>query len=209
MIKIKHIAAYPKEYLELFSEPKDGQPHTLRVFLNAIERMVRPKTGINFRSDDDRQKFKGDVLEVLSELFYTRFNSDPRMGLTNYTPVTVDEDYGVDATGINANGDLTVVQVKYRSNPTDIITYSDLAKTFTSGVIQLKLDPAKDHTLFLFTTANGVSHQATKVFGDKLVVVDKAYIKKVIDNNKNFWSLCLNEVQQYITHHNLTGDYSI
>lgn len=208
MLKIKHIAAFPQEYLDLFSTPKDGQTNTLRVFLNAIERLVGPK-GIKFRSDDDRQKFKGDALEVLSELFFTRFNSDPRMGLTNYTPVSITEDYGVDATGINANGDLTVVQVKYRGNAADIIPYSDLARTFTSGVLQLKMDPAKDHNLFLFTTANDASHQAHSVFQNKLVVINRAYIKKVIDNNKNFWALCLDEVQQYITYHNLTGGYII
>ena len=208
MILTKHISAYPAEYLELFSSPKDGQRNTLRAFINAINRLTGPK-GIPFRTDDDRQKFKGDALEVLSDLFFTRFNSDPRMGLTDYTPIPVTNDFGVDATGINANGDLTVIQVKFRGNPKDVVTYAEIARTFTAGMKLHRLDPQKDHNVFVFTTADEVSHQCHKVLGDSLVVVNRQYIQKVIDNNKNFWALCLADVQQYITYHNLTQDYSI
>jgi len=208
MLKIKHVAAYPAEYLELFSAPGKGSKDTLREFLNAIERMTGPK-GIPFRSEDDRLKFKGDALEVLAELFFTRFNSDPRMGLTNYTPISVAEDYGVDAMGNNANGDLTMVQVKYRGNPQDVVTYAEIARTFTAGVLMHGLDPTKDHTVFVFTTANEVSRQCSKVLQDKLVVINRAYIKKVIDSNKNFWNLCLQDVQEYISYHNLTGSFII
>jgi hypothetical protein len=204
MLKCNHIAAYPEEYLKLFSIPKDGQNNTLKIFIRALQEMVDPKRGLPFRNDDDRQKFKGDVLEVLSEVFFTKFNSDPRMGLTDYTPIAVSEDYGVDATGSNANGDLSMVQVKFRSNPNEVVTYAEIARTFTAGVLRHNLDPSKDHTIFVFTTANDVSRQCRAVLHDKLVVVSAPFIKRTIDNNKNFWMQSLSDIQEYLDYHRAT-----
>ena len=206
MLKSRHIAAYPEEYLELFRTPKDGDMDTIREFVNAIERLAGP-SGIPFRNDDDRHKFKGDALEVLAELFFTRFHADPAVGLSEYVPVYLDDDFGVDAKGNNANGDLSVVQVKYRHNPADVVTYADIARTFASGVIQHRLDPSKPRNVFVFTTAKDVSWQCRKVFDDKLVVVGKAFLGREINNNRNFWKSCHEEVQAYVAYH--SGDFAI
>jgi hypothetical protein len=203
MIRCNHISAFPDEYLALFEPPRNGQQDTIREFINKIEQRTGTQ-GIVFRSDDDRMKFKGDVLEVLSELFFTRFNSDPALGLTDYTPVRISEDFGVDAKGINANGDTAVVQVKYRCNPSELIEYTDISKTFTSGILRHRLNPAKDHTVFVFTTASDVNWVCKQEFGSKLVVVNRPIIARAIDNNRNFWPLCFEEVQQYVSYH--TGD---
>lgn len=203
MLKCKHIAAYPEEYLAMFKAPKDGTGDTLREFVNAIERMAGP-SGLTFRDEHDRLKFKGDVLEVLAELFFTRFNSDPALGLTDYIPINIEDDYGIDAKGTNANNDLAVVQIKYRNNPADVVTYADIARTFTSGVLQHRLDPSKSKNVFVFTTAMAVSRQCTNVFDDKLVVVSRNIIKRAIDNNRNFWKQCFEEVQNYVSYH--SGD---
>jgi len=209
MLKTAHIAAYPSKYLELFQVPKDGNQDTLREFVNAIKRLTGPN-GIQFRSADDRNKFKGDALEILSEIFFTIFNADPAMGLTDYAPITLDEDYGVDAKGLNATGDLAMVQVKFRGNhsdPSTFPTYAEISRTFASGVIQQGLDPSKDKTLFVFTTADDVTHQCHTVFGNKLVVVNYAVIQRAIDNNRNFWALAYEKVKEYIEYH--CGSYSI
>jgi len=205
-MRCKHISAYPDEYLAIFQAPRSGQRDTIREFVNTIERFTG-QNGISFRSDDDRMKFKGDVLEVLAELFFTRFQCDPAFGLTDYTPVRITEDFGVDAKGINANGDRAVVQVKYRGNPEELIEYTDLSKTFTSGILRHRLDPTKDHTLFVFTTARDVNWVCQQDFGNKLVVLNRAIIGRTIDNNRNFWPICFEEVQQYVALHN--GDFSI
>jgi hypothetical protein len=203
MIKCSHISAFPDDYLKLFGIPKDGQQDTIREFINAIERMTGPK-GISFRSEEDRCKFKGDALEILSELFFTRFNSNPAMGLTEYTPVKLDEDFGVDARGINANGQKAVVQVKYRCNPVEVVTYADIARTFTSGIKEKWIDPSEERNVFVFTTASDVSRQCKQVLDSSLVVISRAIISRAIDNNRNFWTLCFADVQDYIRHH--TGD---
>lgn len=203
MLRCNHLSAYPDEYLSLFGSPKDGEDDTIREFINALERITGPN-GIEFRDQQDRLKFKGDALEVLSELFFTRFNSDPAIGLTNYTPISIEEDFGVDAKGTNANGDLSMVQVKYRSNPSEVVTYSEIARTFASGILQQGLDPTKERTIFVFTTAVDVSWQCRQIFENKLVVVGREIIAREIDNNRNFWRLCFEDVQNYVAYH--TGD---
>jgi hypothetical protein len=201
-MKCKHPSAYPSEYLAIFKALMSVQRDTIREFVNIIERFTGPR-GIRFRSEDDRMKFKGDILEFLAELFFTRFNSDPAFGLTNYTPVPITQDFGVDAHGVNANGDRAVVQVKYRANPAEEIEYTDISKTFTSGVKRFKLDPYKDHNIFVFTTSD-VNWICRQEFGNQLVVINRAIIARTIDNNRNFWPQCFEEVQQYVKYH--TGD---
>jgi hypothetical protein len=203
MLLCKHIAAYPGRYLELFKAPHDGEKDTLREFVNVVKQLTGPK-GIKFKSEDDRNKFKGDVLEVLAEIFFNLFGVDPAVGLLKYKPVGLAEDYGVDGEGYNANNDLSMVQVKFRGNHTDASTfptYAEIARTFASGVIQRGLDPTKDHTLFVFTTADDVSHQCHTVFEKKLVVISYAVIQQAIDNNKSFWTLAYEEIKNYIGYH--------
>jgi predicted helicase len=56
-------------------------------------------------------------------------------GVRDYEPVAINEDYGVDAVGINPNGLRVAVQCKYKNS--EPVTYADLAKTFTSGLLIL------------------------------------------------------------------------
>ena len=132
------------------------------------------------------------------------------MGLTEYTPVALDEDYGVDAKGINANGDKTMVQVKFRSNRADTTTfptYAEIARTFTSGVKRHGLDPSKDSNVFVFTTADDVSIQCRTELDTSLVVISYDVIQRAIDNNRNFWKLSYQAVQEYVGYYN--GSYTI
>ena len=143
-----------------------------------------------FLYKDEINKFKGDMLEVLAELFFHQFGADEAVGLTDYCPVDIEADYGVDAVGTNANGHKCAVQVKYRSNPADPISYADIARTFTSAIRQLNLEDVyrHDRTVYLFTTANGVTGPFEKVMGQKCVVISRTAIATKIDNNKTFWA---------------------
>ena len=128
------------------------------------------------------------MLEVFAEIFFNLFQADERIGIRNYTPILIDSDFGVDAKGINANGHGCVVQVKYRSNPQDLITYSDIAKTFTAGVLQHKIPLYEnEHTVFLITTSSGISGAFNKIFEKTAVIILRKDIAEKVDNNKNFW----------------------
>jgi hypothetical protein len=193
---MKHIAAVPELYCELFG----GAITTIREFINKVESLTGGKNSC-FRTDPDKNKFKGDALEILAELFFNNFSSDPSLGLSDYKPVTLDQDFGVDGIGINANGDTTVVQVKYRMNPTDYSiypSYTDIAKTFTSGVLHFKINPSKEHVVFVVTTSNDVSIRCREVFENKLVVISYPVLQVMLDNNMNFWEKAKEAVFSYV-----------
>lgn len=152
--------------------------------------VAKPKQIEGFLYSNELNKFRGDMLEVFSEIFFTVFGADEAVGISQYTPIDIGSDFGVDATGVNVNGHNVAVQVKFRSNPSDVITYADIARTYTSAVLQLGMTDVvnHDHTVYLFTTANGVTGAFSKVMGRKCVIVDKAIIQHKVDNNKEFWN---------------------
>lgn len=182
MLKCTMIHSYPNEYFELYTLAKDG--FTFRQWNNEVSRL-------SHRIDDldTRYKFVGDMLEVFSEIFFTQFHSDESVGITEYTPVDINEDYGVDAIGVNVNGHKSAIQVKYRSNPADLITYADIARTYTSALMQLHMTDVyeHDHTVYLFTNSGGITGAFTKVMQNKCVIITKNEIKTKVDNNLTFW----------------------
>jgi len=190
-LKSVQVASYPQEYLTLYDFMSSGDKD-LRDFMNKVEEITFSNTSLE--TDDDKFKFKGDMLEVLSEIFFSVTSSDERYGLSDYTPVEIQDDYGTDATGRNVNGHQCAVQVKYRRNVTDKIEYTDLAKTFVSGLKRHECDLHQPHTLFLFTTCSGVTIAAEEVLGDHLVILDYNIINKTVSHNINFWEYAYNSI---------------
>ncbi len=182
------IHSYPQDYFDLYQIAM-GENYTFRQWNNAVNVMANRFNDLNVRN-----KFKGDMLEVFSEIFFALFQNDPSFGLTDYTPIAIDDDYGVDAVGTNANGHACVVQVKYRSNPLDVITYESIAKTYTAAILHLHKNDVfnYDNTVFLFTNSNSVSISFEKVMAKKAVVINRGVISTMVDNNSNFWSAAYN-----------------
>lgn len=135
------------------------------------------------------------MLEILAELFFKAFFCSPIVGLTEYTPVPIVEDYGVDGTGINAAGKPCVVQVKFRIDPTNLVLYEEMAKTYTSGRLQLKLPLEGDNCVYVFTSANGVTIACQTVFGKMLRVLSHDIISNEINNNVTFWNFAYTEIE--------------
>ena len=137
---------------------------------------------------DDRMSFRGDALELLTEYLLKSCPHHVKQGLNQYSVVPSHDDYGVDATGINIKGEVVVVQCKFRRNPLDLVTYSDLARTFASGVISFKLNPVAKKNLWLVTTANDANLIAHKVLGSRLHVLGYSHLRSQVDGNVTFWS---------------------
>jgi hypothetical protein len=175
--------SFPREYLGLYRMAENG--FTFREWNNEVLRLAR---GLNL-DDDTRNKFKGDMLEVFSEIFFKNFESDEGLGLTEYQPIDINDDYGVDARAVNVNGHHTAVQVKYRSNPEDKISYDDIARTVTSALFQLNMADVYNHdrTVFLFTNAGGVTGAYNTVMQKKSVIITRSVIATKVDNNVTFW----------------------
>jgi hypothetical protein len=130
-------------------------------------------------------------------MFFGAFANDPSVGLTGYTPVPLPEDYGMDGQGNNAAGIDCAVQVKYRGDPTDLVTYAEIARTFTSAVLQrgLPLYNGSDN-IFIFTSAYDVTVACKTVMGNKIHVLNRGIIQQKIDNNVSFWEYAFNEVKE-------------
>lgn len=179
------IHSFPREYFDLYRMGENG--FTFRQWNNEVLRLANSRE-LNF-DDDTKNKFKGDMLEVFSEIFFKQFESDESLGITEYQPIEINDDYGVDARGINVNGKQSAIQVKYRSNPEDRISYADIARTFTSAVLQLHMKDVidNDRTVFLFTNAGGVTGAFDTVMQKKTVIITRSIISTKVDNNVTFW----------------------
>lgn len=139
-------------------------------------------------------KFVGDWFEAFAEFFLKTFDNDERFGVKNYTPAVLEEDLGVDGSGLcydDTKGvHKCVVQVKYRLNKFDEIDYSCLARTFASGIKQFDIDPAINYNVILFCSCKGANLNAQKVLDKNLFVVNDEMINREI-NNVSFWdSFC-------------------
>ena len=185
MLKCTMIHSYPREYFDLYQLAENG--FTFRQWNNEVLRIANSRE-LNL-DEDARNKFKGDMLEVFSEIFFYQFQTDESLGITEYQPIEINDDYGVDARGINVNGKQTAIQVKYRSNPEDKISYADIARTFTSAVLQLHMKDVidNDRTVFLFTNAGGVTGAFDTVMQKKTVIITRGVISTKVDNNVTFW----------------------
>jgi hypothetical protein len=191
-----HVKAYYTQCATIYEDLKQrkGVDATFTAFIGQVEALSQ-----SFPDTDAAYKFKGDMLEVLAEIFFKAFSCSPVIGLSDYTPIPLVEDYGVDGKGTNAAGKECVVQMKFRANPTDLVRYEEMAKTYTSGKIQLKIPLEGDNCVYVFTTAQGVTIACQTVFGKMLRVISRDIIANEIDNNVNFWNLAYSEIEDTLT----------
>jgi hypothetical protein len=188
MLKHTDILAKPQMYHDLYdawSQKNSGQ--TINEWINDVETLAN-----TMPDTDSALKLRGDMLEVLSEIFFNAFQNDEAVGIKEYAPVAIDEDYGVDATGINPNGIKVAVQCKYKNF--EPVTYTELAKTFTSGLLILKCDLMQANSIYVFTTAVAFSSAVDKNLGSKVVKIDRNVISRKIDNNRTFWQYAYDEI---------------
>jgi hypothetical protein len=177
------IAQYYDECITIFDF--NSGVKTIETFISKVEELSQ-----QYGKDKNRiNSFKGNILEVLAEIFFSIFNADTSVGIKDYTPVPISDDFGVDGIGINVNGDKCAIQIKYKANPLDIVLYEDMAKTYTAGREIHKLSLDNDDTIFLFTTGYSISISCSKVFKRKIRIINRNIIAGKIDNNLSFWEM--------------------
>ena len=163
MLEHSAISVYHKQVMDIF-ETLDTAEQSLKTLENWIALVENHANQISTKSNDLEKRmndFRGDMLEILAEIFFKNSVFDDRFGLQKYNIADCASDYGVDATGYNVNGHKCAVQCKYRANPNptgdDQIKYEDLTKTYFDGRENHACDLNKPHTVFLFTTASTYS----------------------------------------------------
>lgn len=204
MVINKLIASNPEKYYNLFLQFENGG--TIERYIQHVERMASEiKVDLplehekyNQVLEDEKNKWRGDSLEVLAHLFFYAFNSDEAVGLTNYMPIDIIDDFGADGVGINAAGNVSIVQIKYRGNPSDRISYGDLTNCIDQGIQKFKMDPYGKNNVFLFTTGCGASYVAEAQMSGRLVVINRSVIGKKINGNITFWKKCYEIIFNFI-----------
>lgn len=169
---------------------KQGKLITMKLITKLIA-----KTGTNFAKNNTSDpifqeelynQFVGDFFELFAEYFFKTCSAIGQYGIINYEPANNPNDWGVDGYGIAADqresvGGPTpaVVQVKFRSNPMDEISYTMLAKTGWDGIKNYGLDINRKNNVILFTnTENGSNYLAKDALGDNLYVIKKSDLDK-------------------------------
>jgi hypothetical protein len=187
MLKHPAVLAQKRHYFELYDAiAQDPDKKTLSAWIETIESLARKF------DEDEALKFKGDNLEVLSEIFFNCFHADESVGLTSYIPTPLEEDYGVDATGVNPVGRKCAVQCKYKSFQP--VLYEELAKTFSSALLNMNCDVLSPNSIYVFTTAMTQSTAIDKVFGNRVRMINHPVITRKINHNETFWDYALNEI---------------
>jgi hypothetical protein len=188
MLKHTDILANPQMYYDLYNTwSQKTSFQTINEWIVDVEKLANGMPDV-----DSSLKLRGDMLEVLSEIFFNCFHADEAVGLREYTPVAIDEDFGVDATGINPANTKVAVQCKYKNF--EPVTYAELARTFTSGMLNLNCDVTMRNSIYVFTTAVQFSSAVDKVLGSKVVKIDRNVISRKIDNNRTFWEYAFDEI---------------
>lgn len=200
------ICKYTNEIIFLFDY--ESGVKTIGEFVKKAEELAKEKFSKVIDNESEEHpayKFKGDMLEILGEIFFVILSADPAVGLINYRSIPIDEDYGVDGIGTNVNGDQVVVQMKYKANPLVKIEYKEISRTYNSGIEihNIPLYLPKDNTIFIFTTGNGITPALRTVNKNKVRVIDRKIISGLIDNNKSFWLQAEELIMNTLDHLNM------
>lgn len=147
--------------------------------------------------DELYNQFVGDVFELFAEFFLKTCSTVGQYGVVNYEPAVNNDDWGVDGYGIAADqresvGGTTpvVIQIKFRSNPMDEISYTMLAKTGWDGCKNYGLDIKRKNNVILFcNTEKGANYLAKNAMGENLYVIDMRQLDKDITGIRSaeFW----------------------
>ena len=152
---------------------------------------------------DKADKFKGDLFEVFAELYFKFVRSKNNAGVIDYEPLysgTTDingnevDDYGVDGVGKNYADELCAVQVKFRANPLEEISYNELSNTDTQARRAFGVETLNDNTIILFTNCSGANERALSQLKNSLYIVNIDAIKSEVDGNIVFWKWCRDTV---------------
>lgn len=135
--------------------------------------------------------FKGGAFEVFVEMLLKTHSYDRRLGIANYAPLSSSsKDTGVDGTGIGTNNKPATVQIKYRSNPTYVLTANDdhLSNFLCASIFKYNVDKDDTHNMWIFTNCAGVNSMTMKeMLYDRVKCINGDQLSELVDNNLPFW----------------------
>lgn len=149
----------------------------------------------------DPDKYKGDGFEMFVEALIKLSSIDNRIGISQYRVGDENNDKGIDGYGIGIDNMISTVQVKYRSNNTQVLTanndhlsnFTDQSKNlFIKEAIKnpelLKLIESKNRMLII-TSAEGLHHFTdNEMFLNQVRCIGYKQLRELVDKNLSFWN---------------------
>jgi len=176
---------------------KKYKSETIRVFegvTNWLQFNKNLKSISNELSDSgyyDYLKAEGDIFEVFIEGLIYLLQNDNRVNISEYKPVRDHQDNGVDGYGLNSNGEKSVIQIKYKTNPTELLTAggSNLDSMFTEASMEGILPGnGNNYRHIIFTSGKGLArYTEEQKFRGKVKCYGIKEIRSLVDNNIIFW----------------------
>lgn len=206
-MRIKHqsfINIIQKDYGDSFARLITKR--TFNDFLKEIDSISDLSSDYGYSDSDvedevvtGKYKFIGDLFEIFAEIFFIQFQSDNRIGVFDYKPVPSDDDNGVDGFGKNINGLPCTIQIKYRGNSTYQLKERDIKQFAYQSIIKYDVYHKRNDTMIVFTNCEGLHwYTESKVFDNKLRVINGKMISSLIDNNEGFWNSFKNIISESI-----------
>lgn len=169
-------------FIELFKDVTTFREFLKRI--NAISEKSFETLGFN-----DRFQSVGDLFEIFAEIFFIVNEADNRIGVCNYKPVKKSEDNGVDGYGTGIDGKPATIQVKFRADETKELLERDIKQFGFSSIVEYSVDKDTKTNMIIFTSAKGLHwYTESKVFSNRMRIINYEMISKLIDNNFGFWN---------------------
>lgn len=156
----------------------------LSQFMSKLE-----KQAVLYPDNWDRDTYVGDGFECFVEALIKLSPIDKRINICNYA-VQPGIDMGVDGVGYGHDGEVHTVQVKYRSNQTQVLTANkDNISNFVSQSA-MKYGVSLNHGhMTIFTTADKLHEEVNEhMYMDKVRTLGYKEIRKLVDGNLAFWT---------------------
>ena len=157
---------------------------TLNQFMSKLE-----KQAVLYPDNWDRDTYVGDGFECFVEALIKLSPIDKRINICNYK-VQPGVDMGVDGFGYGHDGEVHTVQVKYRSNQTQVLTANkDHISNFVSqSAMKYGVSLSYGH-MTIFTTADSLHEEINnEMYMAKVRTHGVKQIKQLVDGNLAFWN---------------------
>ena len=150
------------------------------------------KMSTKYKDRYDENKFVGDGFELFVELFIKINECDNRIGITEYEPIQVGNDNGVDGYGVNIDGESCAIQVKFRSNTLKSLTATEdkLDSFIAESVISRQIipKPGTQYKHFVFTTADNLHYYTdNEKYKNTVKCIGWKTFRQMLDGNNPFW----------------------
>jgi len=171
-----------------FKVDKAGNPtiFTINAFCDSNKKEAKKhaaQLGLNGENE-----YKGSMLELFVEYMIKTGAEDNRIGIYDYEP-TLEDDFGVDGSGLGENGNPATVQAKFRRGDYTLYANEDhLSNFLTSSWVDYNVLLEDDKNMLIVTTGQKVDERSLEtMLKGKVRVLNREDLRNMFDNKSEWW----------------------